>query len=246
MNYNSLKLEIWNQDQFMLAPDPEFLACYQGPRHVAVDLGAHVGTRSLWLATDGGFEKVYAVEMEIENYMLLCRNIERNTLVGKVIPILAAVSDSHELCPVFKGGCNRGQFSIAYTEKGFQERPGVISTTPLSELLNLITLEDGGQYIDFLKMDIEGTEYKVFQNPSGRFLVMMQDWVRFLFLETHGPNTDYFQDSYFSDMGYDPKNPETKLFQGLASCGFVDIHKNKIGQITVYNENFEVQKTKAA
>jgi FkbM family methyltransferase len=241
MRYNELKLEIWKVDEFMLAPDEGILDCYHGPRHVAVDLGAHVGTRSLWLATDGAFEKVYAVEMEIENYMLLCRNVERNGMVGKIIPILAAVSDRHELCPMFKGGANRGQFSIAYTEIGFQQRPGFISTTPLAELLNLITLEDGGQYIDFLKMDIEGVEYKVFQEPRGRFLIMMQDWVRFLFLERHGPNTDYFDDSFFSDMGYDPKDPQKKLLESLAICGFSDVKENAIGQMMIYNSNFEIK-----
>jgi hypothetical protein len=134
---------------------------------------------------------------------------------------------------------NRGQFSIAYTENNFQKRPGVISTTPLSELLNLITSEVGGREIDFLKMDIEGVEYKVFQRPSGLFLYMMTRCVRFLFLERHGPNTDYFKDEFFSDMGYDPKDPQKKLFESLAACGFSEIKENAVGQIMSYNSNFE-------
>jgi FkbM family methyltransferase len=245
MNYNEFKLEIWREDEFMLAPDEGMLDCYHGPRHLAVDLGAHVGTRSLWLATTGCFDKVYAVEMEIENFMLLCRNVARNKLGEIVIPILAAVSDRHELCHIMKGGMNRGQFSIAYTESSFQERPGTISTTPLSELLNLITSEVGGREIDFLKMDIEGVEYKVFQRPRGDFLAKMQNWVRFLFLERHGPNTDYFKDEFFSDMGYDPKDPQKKLFESLAKCGFSEIKENAIGQIMVYNSNFS-RESKAA
>jgi FkbM family methyltransferase len=227
VRYNEVKLEIWNSDEFMIAPDEELLSCCEGPLPVAVDLGAHVGTRALMLATDGGFKKVFAVEMEMENYMLLCRNVERNGMVDVIIPVLAAISDKHELCPVYFGRCNRGQFSIAYNAPSFQKRPGLMATTPLSYLLDLIGP------VDFLKMDLEGVEYKLFANPLERAAI--REHVNFLFLERHGPNTDYFTDRYFLDLGYDPKDPQARLFEHLASCGFSDVKENAPGQIMAYN-----------
>lgn len=238
MRYNEVKMEIWNSDQNMIAADPAMSDCYDGPRNLAVDLGAHVGTRSIWLATDGGFKTVYAVEMELENYMLLCRNIDRNKLWNAIIPVLAAVSDRNEMCAIRSGNGNRGQFSLAYDVPAFAKRPGRIMTVPLREFILAIASE-----IDFMKMDIEGGEYAIFNDLRSKAAI--RNWVRFIFLERHGPNTDYFSDEFFEEKGYDPKNPQKKLFEHLNQCGFLDIRENTYGQLMAYNSYMKHQ-TKAA
>lgn len=225
-NYDELNITIWDTDKYMLGIDAETFA-YEGPRNVALDLGAHVGTRSLWLATDGGFEKVYAVEMEPRNFQMLCKNVKQNGLEEVVIPILAAVSDQHEFCPVYFGTANRGQYSTCYDSE-IKPRVGRVMAVPLSILLNTI-----GYAIDFMKMDLEGAEYKVFANANP----LLFGGTRYLFLERHGPNKDYFSDNFFSNLGYDPQDPQARLFNYLKNCGFEDIQENSIGQIMVYNNN---------
>ena len=228
MRYVDAYIDIWDTDKYMMALDA-MADAYEGPRNVALDLGAHVGTRSIWLATDGGFKRVYAVEMEPRNFQLLCGNVYKNNLQDIIIPILAAISDRHELCSVYFGTANKGQYSICYDSE-IKPRTGKIMSTPLSKLLDVI----GADEINFMKMDIEGAEYKIFAYPDR---AMLHD-VRFLFLERHGPNHDFFSDKFFSNMDYDPKDPQKKLFESLRYCGFEDIKENKIGQLMIYNKNF--------
>ena len=229
MQYADANIDIWKTDAYMMGVDGMAQA-YEGPRNVALDLGAHVGTRSIWLATDGGFKKVYAVEMEPRNFQMLCTNVHKNKLQDIITPILAAVSDKHELCPIIFGSSNRGQYSICYDGRP-KPRIGKVMTTPLWSLINTICTD-----IDFMKMDIEGAEYKIFANP--KIIKTCLSHIRFLFLERHGPNNDFFSDQFFSDMGYDPQDPQKQLFESLRYCGFEDIKENDIGQLMIYNKNF--------
>ena len=245
MRYSEAKVEIWGSDEYMIAPDAMATA-YDGPRHLAVDLGAHVGTRSIWLATDGGFKRVYAVEMQLDNFELLVKNIKRNGLQGIITPIHVAVSDRAELITIKAGGVNKGQFSIAYDSLGFGTCETAMAVS-LYELLSGILTAENADVIDFVKMDIEGSEYKVFADRQRTRLALnlFNDCVRFLFLERHGPNEQYFTKRFFEELGYDPKDPQKQLLHTLRACGFSDVTENSIGQLMMYNSAF-TKETKAA
>lgn len=230
MKYNDCKISIWDTDKYMVVIDAMSEA-YEGPRNVALDLGAHVGTRSIWLATDGGFDKVYAVEMEVENYRYLCGNILKNKLSDKITPVLAAVSDSTEIVKIKCGGINHGQYSICFDADNVEFEQNII-TTPLYNILHLIE-----KPIDFCKMDIEGAEYRIFSSALNRSFIS-QD-IRFLFLERHGPNSSYFSKSFFRRHGYDSEDPNRQLFEHLKSCGFENIKENAIGQLMMYNSRLK-------
>ncbi|MCK4745530.1 MAG: FkbM family methyltransferase, partial [Bacteroidales bacterium] len=131
------------------------LAGYLGPRDVALDLGAHVGTRSIWLATDGGFKSVWAVECAIDSFNLLCKNITRNKL--NITPLLAAVSVGEALAPICDGGTNKGQRSVCYRD-GAGIKAYYVMTTALTKLITSI------EPVNFIKMDIEGAEYEVIED----------------------------------------------------------------------------------
>jgi FkbM family methyltransferase len=173
---------------------------------------------------------VYAVEMEPENYGMLCQNIERNKLAGIIIPILGAVSDKFEIAPLYYSD-NRGQFSLCFKSKYGANGRHIIATPIHSLILNI------NATIDFLKVDIEGMEYKIFREVS--IAQSFLERTRFMFLELHGPNKRYFDDDFFWSMGYDPEQPQEKLFEVLAACGFAHIKQTDIGQVMVYNDNFK-------
>jgi len=225
MNYCETKIKLHKTDLHM-AQCEDMLPNYDGPRRGAIDLGAHVGTRSLWLATDGGFEHIWAVEPAIDNFNLLCENIIANGMKGRIIPILGAVDIDSHLCNFKYAGINRGQCSICYRE-GAAPTAYSMMTTAIDDLISQIYVN-----IDFVKMDIEGSEYSIFSRPSNiRWLI----GIKSLFVETHGPNNEFFDDQWFIDLGYDPKNPNERLMNHIKEFGF-DIELTEIGQIMAQRE----------
>jgi FkbM family methyltransferase len=60
------------------------------------DIGANVGVFSLYAACRRGV-RVLAFEPSADNYMVLCKNVEINSLEGRVVPYCIALSGSTEL-----------------------------------------------------------------------------------------------------------------------------------------------------
>jgi len=222
MNYCETKIKLHKTDLHM-ARCEDMLPNYSGPRRGAIDLGAHVGTRSLWLMTDGGFEKVWAVEPAIDNFNLLCSNIIENGFAGKIIPVLGAVDIDCHLCNFKYAGINRGQCSICYRE-GAAPTAYSMMTIALWDLVFNIKSP-----IDFLKMDIEGSEYSIFSTLVDAKTALRG--INCLFIETHGPNNEFFDDKWFSELGYDPKDPNSRLMDQIKRCGFDHMELTDIGQI---------------
>jgi hypothetical protein len=62
--------------------------------------------------------------------------------------------------------------------------------------------------------------------------------VRYLQLEPHAPNRDYFSDDYLAQLGYDPQDPQRKIKRTLSACGFDNLEENAFGQLSGYNKYF--------
>jgi FkbM family methyltransferase len=66
--------EVWAQKEY---EDEHFTI---GPNDVVVDIGAHIGTFSVWAAKQATSGRVYAFEPNQENYRLLEENKQLNNL----------------------------------------------------------------------------------------------------------------------------------------------------------------------
>lgn len=219
MKYEETTINISMSDAHMIACE-DLLGEYGGPRRTALDLGAHVGTRSLWLATDGGFDRVWAVECATANFKLLRENIAKNGFKDRIHPILAAVDSTQRLCTMRQAGINHGQCSIAF-KAGRGKAYYYMMTTPIDRLMAAI-----GE-VDFVKCDVEGTEYALFNETS--WLV----GVNCLFVETHAPNEDFFEPAQLKKLGYDPKDPNKRLYFKIREAGF-NLKLTSIGQIMAW------------
>uniref|UniRef100_A0A7V6CDD9 FkbM family methyltransferase n=1 Tax=Thermodesulfobacterium geofontis TaxID=1295609 RepID=A0A7V6CDD9_9BACT len=126
---------------------------------IVIDCGAHIGIFSLLFAKLAGENgKVVAIEPEERNYQALVKMIELNKNVAPIIPLKVAVykedcyldlyiakkSGSHTIAPYFN------ERKDVLLDKKEKVRALKIDTIVFEEL--------GLEKVDFIKMDMEGTE----------------------------------------------------------------------------------------
>src|SRR5262249_25124806 len=120
-----------------------------------IDVGAYVGTHSVYFGRVCGFPQVIAFEPDPQSFEVLRRNIELNGVENKILCINKAVGGRPGICKVLRphppnGGASRVSYS---TEAGIAEIP-------------VIRLDDeleaqGEKRVRLLKIDVEGFELEV-------------------------------------------------------------------------------------
>jgi FkbM family methyltransferase len=121
------------------------------PRLV-VDLGANIGAFSVWAGMRWSPEKIVAVEMEPENFTLLQENVGDN-LGKQVLALQAAIWDCEGSVRIRRHPINTGMHEVL-PEAGEMEVPSLT--------LRSLLAAAGADRIDFLKVDIEGAEARLF------------------------------------------------------------------------------------
>lgn len=223
--------EVWIAEQLYDRLDHELtLRLDDDIPDVVVDIGAHVGFYSILVARMGA-KRVFAFEPSPVNYPRLVANIERNGMVGRVLPFPFAVGSawgSADLrVPVeFKGvsnpdrsiverlmtstmQVNLGQASLLYkTDKA------VLATVPIVPLASVLRLATGaaragsGRFVDLLKIDVEGGEYPMLLESEAAVLHP----VRLVDMEVH----DLQDPTYFGPSEWKVEHIHNKML----SAGF--------------------------
>jgi FkbM family methyltransferase len=147
------------------------------PRTV-IDVGANVGLASLYFAYHWPSCRILAVEPNPETYEILVENLGPLTRSGRCKTLRAAAWGSHaELCPV--AGQRPGAFDA------YSLREAAISDAEGGKITGLAMPEiieySGFKNVDFLKIDIEGAEARLFRENT--------DWleqVSSIAIEFHG------------------------------------------------------------
>lgn len=149
---------------FWIANAYEILNRHEGPGETFVDLGAHVGIVSVLAVREKGFQKVIAVEPALENYVQLLDNIAVNDCEGKILPVWAAITNDLPLTQTTLKQMptgNSGTFSPAFTENYLGQQ--VMSLT-LGNIYDIIGRPN------FLKIDIEGSEWQILEQIDSDYL----------------------------------------------------------------------------
>ncbi|MHB8539105.1 MAG: FkbM family methyltransferase [Candidatus Dormibacteria bacterium] len=128
---------------------------FPSPR-VIVDAGANAGLTSVFYANRYRGAKIIAVEPEPSNFALLKKNV---TPYPNIIAVQAALWKENIMLSIHDPG--RGKW-------GFQTRNERESNNVRVRGLTLDRLMDeyDCSYIDILKIDIEGSEKELFENPA--------------------------------------------------------------------------------
>lgn len=142
---------------------------------VIVDLGAHIGSFSIPLAKKLKNKcKIFAFEPEAENYKLFKKNIRRNRALS-IKAFNVAISDYNG-----KGSLSNmtGNTDSYYLNSNKTQKINCI-VKRLPDALKKYQIDK----IDLLKMDIEGSEYAVFNDSKSKKFIDTK--IRQIYVEFH-------------------------------------------------------------
>lgn len=130
---------------------------------VVVDIGAQIGTFSLYASKQAFNGKIISFEPTAENFKLLKRNLSINN-ISNVHPVNMAVSGKVRRKFMYLNGKNTGGHSFFFVRgKSCKVK---VRTISLKEIFDKYKLEA----IDFLKMDCEGAEFDILFDCPKRIL----------------------------------------------------------------------------
>jgi len=125
---------------------------------IAIDVGANIGFVSIELAgLVGEFGKVIAIEPSKNTYRKLVRTISLNDAV-QITPIRVACSNTVGREKLYSIGLSSGLKSLKTRDEGSDRKPAEdVATQPLDKIF----FEMGMSRVDFIKIDVEGSELEV-------------------------------------------------------------------------------------
>lgn len=130
------------------------------PESTVIDIGAHIGIFSVFVSKKA--KKIFAFEPVSENFDLLKQNIQLNNLEDKINIFNVAVSDKKETLKIYLSKINTAGHSIYKNSDEYT----YAQTVTLQEIFDKNSIE----ICDLLKIDTEGSEYKIlFGLPQNYF-----------------------------------------------------------------------------
>ena len=114
-------------------------------KNIVLDVGGYIGLASLYFSDY--FEKVYVLEPDKKVFGALLKNIKENGMEGKIIPFNLALKNTN------------GKSTISMIVNTYEyEAEGIT--------LKKFMADNKIDYIDLIKMDIEGGEYEVLEGDG--------------------------------------------------------------------------------
>lgn len=123
---------------------------------IIIDAGANVGMSAAYFALRYPRAKIVAIEPEPSNFAMLKKNAQ---LFPQIIPINAALWNREGLVHLSDAG--GGHWAMRTTESRAAIEPTVPATT-LHALMQKLRI----QYVDLLKLDVEGAECEIFEDSA--------------------------------------------------------------------------------
>jgi FkbM family methyltransferase len=178
---------------------------------IALDIGANIGTQSVYLALSKIFKKVIAIEPDLFNYKLLKKNITDNNLSNIITPFNIAIGHCNKTMTLFEDNHNRGAHSLISSnnfQKGYSVDVKDIGTF----------IHDSNIHIDdvgFIWIDIEGMEpevLKTFTNTFNKLPIIYTEFSPNLYGENKKDlMLNFIHDNYSDLFIFTKKNKPKKI-----------------------------------
>lgn len=150
------------------------------PTDTIIDIGGHIGSFSIWAATQAHQGRVFTFEPNIENFLLLKENKEINQISNLEIFNMAVSEKIGEATLFNSAHQNMGHSLYEYN----LPNQAKVKTTILDEILQSNNIHK----VDLLKIDAEGAEYPILLSASPQTLQKVNK----IILEYH----DYLSHGY--------------------------------------------------
>ena len=150
-----------------------------GDNENVLDLGGNIGAFDIY-AISKGAKKVFTFEPEPENMELLKKNIALNNLGDKIHTYELGVSDKEgeQYLYIWQGG------SAVVGMGKSKELPMIkVKLVTFQQMVDMIEKDFGVTQFDCLKVDIEGSEYGIFDNVKKETMQKFKN-LRFEFHDT--------------------------------------------------------------
>jgi FkbM family methyltransferase len=139
--------------------EKEYEIALSRPPSVIIDAGANIGLASIYFSNRYPNAKVISVEPEKSNFGLLKKN---TAPYPNIIPIQAALWKENGIIELVDPGSGHWGFQTTDSSSiGFRKIHKIQGMT-----VDKIMIDHGINYIDILKIDIEGAEKEIFENAS--------------------------------------------------------------------------------
>lgn len=150
----------WDHDMFnsVVLFDEYRLTDVYEPTDVAIDVGAHIGCFS-WLAIQRGFGKVYAFEVDDDNFEILRNNVSPLPVVA----VHGAVWRSDKAETLRLGHCSNSMNTGGHCvvgSAGATTTP-IASVIPFDEVVITAATDCIKRRVRMVKMDCEGSEFPI-------------------------------------------------------------------------------------
>jgi len=153
-----------------------------------LDCGANTGLSAVWFATRFPESKVFAIEPDLANFTLLCRNVSP---YPNIIPLHAAVWSTSCYVALQNPGVEPHAFQFGICSP---DAPNGVRALDIPTICAMHSIGD----LHILKMDIEGGERVVFS-------VNCDDWLKrtqILLIEFHGEDCRCAAESAISNFSW--------------------------------------------
>jgi FkbM family methyltransferase len=160
---------------------------------VIVDAGANIGMATLYYSQVYPKAKIIAIEPESSNYKMLvknCGNLPNVTLIE------GALWSRERHLVIQNPNAEKWAYSVAEVRSPSESRAQDVRTVTVPGIMKSL----GVDYIDILKIDIEGAEYELFNNGAQTWLGA----VRQIVIELHDRFRPGCARSFYSSVGLRP------------------------------------------